>query len=150
MKESVIQNARALGLDVEVQRLESSTRTVSDAARAIGCEDGEIAKSIVFVADGDPIVCIASGAHRIDTGKLADALDVAEIRQASAEEVRAATGYAIGGVPPFGHGLPVVFDEALLGHSRVWAAAGDPHSLFRADPQALATCIGATVVDVGE
>jgi prolyl-tRNA editing enzyme YbaK/EbsC (Cys-tRNA(Pro) deacylase) len=150
VKESVILNARALGLDVEVQRLESSTRTVSDAARAVGCEEGEIAKSIVFVADGDPIVCIASGAHRIDTRKLADALDVAEIRQASAEEVRAATGYAIGGVPPFGHGLPVVFDEALLRHSRVWAAAGDPHSLFCADPHELASCIGANVVDVGE
>jgi prolyl-tRNA editing enzyme YbaK/EbsC (Cys-tRNA(Pro) deacylase) len=150
VKESVILNARALGLDVEVHRLESSTRTVGDAARAVGCEEGEIAKSIVFVADGDPIVCIASGAHRIDTGKLADALDVAEIRQASAEEVRAATGFAIGGVPPFGHGLPVVFDEALLRHPRVWAAAGDPHSLFCADPQQLAGCTGAMVVDVGE
>jgi prolyl-tRNA editing enzyme YbaK/EbsC (Cys-tRNA(Pro) deacylase) len=150
VKESVIRDARSLGLDVEVQRLESSTRTVGDAARAVGCEEGEIAKSIVFVADGDPIVCIASGAHRIDTGKLADALDVAEIRQASAEEVRAATGFAIGGVPPFGHGLPVVFDEALLRHSRVWAAAGDPHSLFCADPQKLARCTGATVLDVGE
>jgi prolyl-tRNA editing enzyme YbaK/EbsC (Cys-tRNA(Pro) deacylase) len=150
VKESVILNARALGLDVEVQRLESSTRTVSDAARAVGCEEGEIAKSIVFVADGDPIVCIASGEHRIDTAKLAEALDVAEIRQASAEEVRAATGFAIGGVPPFGHGLPVVFDEALLRHPRVWAAAGDPHSLFCADPQALASCTGAKVLDVGE
>jgi prolyl-tRNA editing enzyme YbaK/EbsC (Cys-tRNA(Pro) deacylase) len=150
VKESVILNARALGLDVEVQRLESSTRTVSDAARAVGCEEGEIAKSIVFVADGDPIVCIASGEHRIDTAKLAEALDVAEIRQASAEEVRAATGFAIGGVPPFGHGLPVVFDEALLRHPRVWAAAGDPHSLFCADPQELASCTGAKVLDVGE
>jgi prolyl-tRNA editing enzyme YbaK/EbsC (Cys-tRNA(Pro) deacylase) len=150
VKESVIRKARALGLDVKVQRLESSTRTVGDAARAVGCEEGEIAKSIVFVADGDPIVCIASGAHRIDTGKLAAALDVAEIRQASAEEVRAATGFAIGGVPPFGHGLPVVFDEALLRHSRVWAAAGDPHSLFCADPEKLASCTGARVLDVGE
>jgi prolyl-tRNA editing enzyme YbaK/EbsC (Cys-tRNA(Pro) deacylase) len=150
VKESVLLNARALGLDVEVRRLDSSTRTVSEAARAVGCEEGEIAKSIVFVADGDPVVCIASGAHRIDTAKLADALDVAEIRQASAEEVRAATGYAIGGVPPFGHGLPVVFDEALLRHPRVWAAAGDPHSLFCADPHELASCTGAKVLDVGE
>jgi prolyl-tRNA editing enzyme YbaK/EbsC (Cys-tRNA(Pro) deacylase) len=150
VKERVIRNARSLGLDVEVQRLESSTRTVSDAARAVGCQEAEIAKSIVFVADGDPIVCIASGAHRVDTDKLADALDVAEVRQASAEEVRAATGFAIGGVPPFGHGLPVVFDEALLRHASVWAAAGDPHSLFRADPQQLASCTGARVLDVGE
>jgi prolyl-tRNA editing enzyme YbaK/EbsC (Cys-tRNA(Pro) deacylase) len=150
LKESVILNARALGLEVQVQRLEPSTRTVSDAAQAVGCQEGEIAKSIVFVADGDPIVCIASGEHRIDPAKLADALDVAEVRQASAQEVRAATGYAIGGVPPFGHGLPVVFDEALLRHQRVWAAAGDPHSLFCADPRELAGCTAATVVDVGE
>jgi prolyl-tRNA editing enzyme YbaK/EbsC (Cys-tRNA(Pro) deacylase) len=150
MKQSVIVNARALGLDVEVQHLDSSTRTVPEAAEAVGCEPSEIAKSIVFVADGDPVVCIASGAHRIDPGKLADALDVAEVRQASAQEVRAATGYAIGGVPPFGHGLPVVFDEALLRHDRVWAAAGDPHSLFCADPRKLADCTGAEIVEVGE
>jgi prolyl-tRNA editing enzyme YbaK/EbsC (Cys-tRNA(Pro) deacylase) len=150
LKERVIHDARALGLDVEVQRLDASTRTVADAAAAVGCEASEIAKSIVFVADGDPVVCIASGAHRIDTGKLADALDVAEVRQASPEEVRAATGFAIGGVPPFGHGLPVVFDEALLRHERVWAAAGDPHSLFCADPRKLADCTAANVLDVGE
>jgi prolyl-tRNA editing enzyme YbaK/EbsC (Cys-tRNA(Pro) deacylase) len=150
MKQSVIVNARELGLDVEVQHLDSSTRTVAQAAEAVGCEASEIAKSIVFVADGDPVVCIASGAHRIDPGKLADALDVAEVRQASAQEVRAATGYAIGGVPPFGHGLPVVFDEALLRHDRVWAAAGDPHSLFCADPRKLAACTGAEIVEVGE
>jgi prolyl-tRNA editing enzyme YbaK/EbsC (Cys-tRNA(Pro) deacylase) len=150
VKQSVIQNARALGLEVQIQRLEASTRTVGDAAKAVGCGEAEIAKSIVFVADGDPVVCIASGEHRIDTSKLADALDVAEVRQATAEEVRAATGFAIGGVPPFGHGLPVVFDEALLNHERVWAAAGDPHSLFCADPKKLAGCTGAEVVDVGQ
>ena len=146
----MIINARALGLEVEVQRLDASTRTVADAAAAVGCEAAEIAKSIVFVADGDPVVCIASGEHRIDTGKLADALDVAEVRQASAQEVRAATGFAIGGVPPFGHGLPVVFDEALLRHERVWAAAGDPHSLFCANPRKLADCTQAEIVEVGE
>ena len=150
MKQSVILNARELGLDVEVQHLDSSTRTVAEAAAAVGCDASEIAKSIVFVADGDPVVCIASGAHRIDPGKLADALDVAEVRQASAQEVRAATGYAIGGVPPFGHGLPVVFDEALLRHDRIWAAAGDPHSLFCADSRKLADCTDSEIVDVGE
>jgi prolyl-tRNA editing enzyme YbaK/EbsC (Cys-tRNA(Pro) deacylase) len=150
MKESVIRNARELGLNVEVQRLESSTRTVGDAARAVGCQEAEIAKSIVFIADGDPVVCIASGEHRIDPEKLADALDCAEVRQAAAGEVRAATGYPIGGVPPFGHGLPVIFDEALLRHERVWAAAGDPHSLFRVDPRTLADCTGAKLAQVGQ
>lgn len=150
MNDKVIRGARELGLEVRVQRLEASTRTVGDAARAVGCQEAEIAKSIVFIADGDPIVCIASGEHRIDTEKLADALDVAQVRQASAAEVRAATGFAVGGVPPFGHSLPVIFDEALLGHERVWAAAGDPHSLFCVSPRELADCTGCTVLAVGQ
>jgi prolyl-tRNA editing enzyme YbaK/EbsC (Cys-tRNA(Pro) deacylase) len=148
VKQRVIQGARELGLEVDVQRLGESTRTVADAAQAVGCQEAEIAKSIVFIADGDPVVCIASGEHRIDPDKLADALDVAEVRQASAAEVRAATGYAIGGVPPFGHDLPVVFDEALLRHDRIWAAAGDPHSLFCVAPRELADCVSATVAPV--
>jgi prolyl-tRNA editing enzyme YbaK/EbsC (Cys-tRNA(Pro) deacylase) len=77
-------------------------------------------------------------------------LDVAEVRQAAADEVRAATGFAIGGVPPFGHDLPVLFDEALLRHERVWAAAGDPHSLFEVDPRELCRCVEARVVAVGD
>ena len=149
MRDRVANSARSLGLVVEVQRLERSTRTVSDAALAMGCQEAEIAKSIVFVADGDPVVCVASGRHRIDPDKLADALDVAEVRQAGADEVRAATGFAIGGVPPFGHDLPVILDEALLLHERVWAAAGDPHSLFAIDPRELARCTSARVAAVG-
>ena len=149
MRDRLAECARELGLDMRVQRLEASTRTVRDAAEAVGCSEAEIAKSIVFVADGDPVVCVASGRHRIDTDKLADVLDVAEVRQAAADEVRAATGFAIGGVPPFGHDLPVLFDESLLDHDRVWAAAGDPHSLFCVDPRELADCIRARVVAVG-
>jgi prolyl-tRNA editing enzyme YbaK/EbsC (Cys-tRNA(Pro) deacylase) len=149
MRDQVATSARELGLQVEIKRLEASTRTVGDAAEAVGCQEAEIAKSIVFVADGEPVVCIASGSHRIDTDKLTDALDVAEVRQATADEVRAATGFAIGGVPPLGHGLPVVFDEALLDHSRIWAAAGDTHSLFCTDPRKLADCTSATVAAIG-
>jgi prolyl-tRNA editing enzyme YbaK/EbsC (Cys-tRNA(Pro) deacylase) len=150
MRDRLADCARELGLDVRVTRLDASTRTVKDAAEAVGCDEAEIAKSIVFVADGDPVVCVASGRHRVDTDKLADILDVAEVRQAAAEEVRAATGFAIGGVPPFGHDLPVLFDETLLDHDRVWAAAGDPHSLFCVEPRKLADCIRARVVAVGE
>jgi prolyl-tRNA editing enzyme YbaK/EbsC (Cys-tRNA(Pro) deacylase) len=150
VRDRLAECARELGIRVQVQRLEASTRTVADAAVAVGCEEGEIAKSIVFVADGDPIVCVASGRHRVDTEKVADALDVAEVRQAAAEEVRAATGFAIGGVPPFGHDLPVLFDEELLRHQRVWAAAGDPNSLFEVDPRELASCIRARIVALGE
>jgi prolyl-tRNA editing enzyme YbaK/EbsC (Cys-tRNA(Pro) deacylase) len=149
MRDRLAESARQLGLPLRVQRLAASTRTVKDAAVAVGCHEAEIAKAIVFVADGDPVVCVASGRHRIDTDKLADALDVAEVRQAAADEVRAATGFAIGGVPPFGHDLPVLFDESLLEHERVWAAAGDPHSLFEVDPRELARCVRARVVAVG-
>ncbi|HYN91715.1 MAG TPA: YbaK/EbsC family protein [Thermoleophilaceae bacterium] len=150
MRDRLAECARELGIQVQVQRLEASTRTVADAAVAVGCEEAEIAKSIVFVADGDPVVCVASGQHRVDIDKVADALDVAEVRQAAAEEVRAATGFAIGGVPPFGHDLPVLFDEDLLRHRRVWAAAGDPQSLFEVDPRELARCIRARIVALGE
>jgi prolyl-tRNA editing enzyme YbaK/EbsC (Cys-tRNA(Pro) deacylase) len=150
MRSRLAECARDLGLEIDVRRLEASTRTVKEAAIAVGCEESEIAKSIVFVADGDPVVCIASGRHRIDTDRLADVLDVAEVRQAAADEVRASTGFAIGGVPPFGHDVPIVFDESLLEHGRVWAAAGDPHSLFCVDPRKLAECVKARVVAVGE
>jgi prolyl-tRNA editing enzyme YbaK/EbsC (Cys-tRNA(Pro) deacylase) len=150
MRERLAECARQLGLQVQVQRLGASTRTVKDAAVAVGCQEAEIAKSIVFVVDGEPVVCVASGRHRIDPDKVADALDAAVVRQAAADEVRAATGFAIGGVPPFGHDVPILFDESLLEHSRVWAAGGDPHSLFAVDPRELARCVKARVVAVGE
>jgi prolyl-tRNA editing enzyme YbaK/EbsC (Cys-tRNA(Pro) deacylase) len=149
MRDRLAECARELGLEVQVQRLNASTRTVKEAAEAVGCAESEIAKAIVFVADGDPVLCVASGRHRIDPDKIADTLDVAEVRMAGADEVRAATGYAIGGVPPFGHDLPVLFDESLMEHDRIWAAAGDPHSLFCVDPRRLADCIRARVVPVG-
>ena len=150
MRDKVVATARSLGLEVEVRQLEESTRTVGDAAQAMGCGEAEIAKSLVFVCDGEPVLCIASGEHRVDTDKLASAFDCAQVRQASPDEVRAATGFPIGGVPPFGHDLPVVLDEALLRHKRVWAAGGDGHSLFCVDPQELASCTGAKVAPVGD
>ncbi len=149
MRDRLADCARELGIRVQVQRLEASTRTVADAAVAVGCEEAEIAKSIVFVADGDPVVCVTSGRHRVDTDKVADALDVAEVRQAAAEEVRAATGFAIGGVPPFGHDLPVLFDEELLSHRRVWAAAGDPPSHCQVAPRERAPRIRARIGALG-
>ncbi len=85
--------ARELGLDVEVTTLDRPTRTVQEAASAVGCQDGEIAKSLVFVCDGDPVLVVASGAHRVDMDKVADILDCAEVRQATPDEVRVATGF---------------------------------------------------------
>jgi prolyl-tRNA editing enzyme YbaK/EbsC (Cys-tRNA(Pro) deacylase) len=150
MRSKVKDAARDLGLDVELKTLEDSTRTVKDAAGAIGCEPGQIAKSIVFVMDGEPVVVVASGRHRVDEDKVCAALDCAEGRQASPDEVRASTGFAIGGVPPIGHGLPVVFDPALLDYELIYAAGGDGNTLFEVAPRALAACIHALVAPVGE
>src|SRR5947209_10451703 len=110
MKERVISAARALGLYVEVRTLDVPTRTVAEAAAAVGVDPAQIAKTLVFVADGEPVLVVASGAHRVDTDKLAEACDCAEIRQASADEVRAATGYPVGAVSPLGPGLRAIFD----------------------------------------
>ncbi|HYI35817.1 MAG TPA: YbaK/EbsC family protein [Thermoleophilaceae bacterium] len=148
MREKVVESGRTLGLKIDVRYMEDSTATAQEAAGVLGCQQAQIAESLVFVADGDPVVCVASGAHRVDLDLLADTLDVAEIRQASPDEVRAATGYCVGGVPPFGHDLPVVLDEDLLGHERIWAAGGDGHSLFDVDPRRLAECTHARVARV--
>jgi prolyl-tRNA editing enzyme YbaK/EbsC (Cys-tRNA(Pro) deacylase) len=148
MREKVIDRARQLGLKVDVRSLDKSTATAGDAATAVGCEKAQIAKSLVFVADGEPLLCIAAGDHRVDLHKLCDAVDCAELRQASPEEVRVATGFAVGGVAPIGHDLPVIFDEALLEHDQIWAAAGDGHSVFAIDPRKLVSCTNAQVADV--
>ena len=96
-------------------------------------------KSLVFLADAQPIVCLVSGSNRVDTARLATAIGAAKIDRADADAVREATGYAVGGVPPFGHAqpLPVYCDRDLLAFDVVWAAAGTPMSVFSADPNAL-------------
>ena len=149
MREKVNAKARELGLDVEVTTLDRPTRTVQEAASAVGCDAAEIAKSLVFVCDGEPVLVIASGVHRVDVDKVADVLDCAEIRQATPDEVRVSTGFSVGGVAPFGHDLPVVLDETLLDHEQVWAAGGDGNTLFSVEPHKLADCIHAQVADVG-
>lgn len=150
MRSKVKEAARELGLELELRTLEESTATVAEAAAALGVEPGQIAKSIVFVMDGEPVVVVASGRHRIDENKVCDALDCAEGRQASADEVRAATGFPIGGVPPIGHGLPVVFDTALLEYDEIYAAGGDGNTLFGVAPRKLAGSVHALVAPVGE
>src|SRR3954469_6302209 len=150
MRSKVKEAARELGLDVELKTLDDSTATVQQAATAIGCETGQIAKSIVFVMDGEPVVVVASGRHRIDNAKVCEALDCAEGRMASADEVRAATGFPIGGVPPIGHNLPVIFDSALLDYEVIYAAGGDGNTLFEVAPRHLAGCVRALVAPIGE
>src|SRR4051794_4828064 len=114
MRSKVKEAARELGLAIELKTLDDSTATVAEAANALGVVEGQIAKSIVFVMDGAPVVAAASGRPRIAGEKVCAALDCAGGRMAWGEEVRAATGSPMGGFPPIGHGLPVVFDTALL------------------------------------
>ena len=115
-----------------VRQIPDSTRTSAEAAAALGVEVGQIAKSLVFLADGGPVMVVASGADRVDTAKLSAHLGGAAITRADADAVRAATGYPIGGVSPAGldRSLPVLVDRALAGFDEVWAAAGTPNAVF--------------------
>jgi prolyl-tRNA editing enzyme YbaK/EbsC (Cys-tRNA(Pro) deacylase) len=135
----VVDAAAGAGLAIEVLRFPAGTRTAEDAARAVGCRVGQIVKSLVFVVDGDPVIALVSGADRLDPARLAAAMQATDVRRADGDEVRAATGYAIGGVPPLGHAgdLPVLMDEHLLLEPEVWAAAGLPDAVFRVTPDAL-------------
>jgi prolyl-tRNA editing enzyme YbaK/EbsC (Cys-tRNA(Pro) deacylase) len=113
----------ARGLKVEVQDLPDSTRTAADAATACGCETGQIVKSLVFMVDDKPTMVLCAGDRRVE--QIAG-------RPATADEARAATGFAIGGIPPLGHDreLPTIVDESLRRFDRVWAAAGTPNAVF--------------------
>jgi Cys-tRNA(Pro) deacylase len=144
--------AKELGLEIKVREFPEGTRTAEDAARAIGVTVGQIVKSLVFLADGKPIVCLVSGPNRLDTKRLASAIGAAKIDRADADSAREATGYAVGGVPPFGHTqpLPVYCDRDLLAYDVVWAAAGTPKNVFSAEPNALVAASKATVVDLKE
>jgi prolyl-tRNA editing enzyme YbaK/EbsC (Cys-tRNA(Pro) deacylase) len=150
MKDKVVKAARDLGLEVDVRTLAQPTRTVTEAASAVGCGDAQIAKTLVFVADGDPVLVVASGAHRVDEERLADIFDVAAVRKASADEVRVATGYPVGGVSPLGCSLPVAFDEDLLRFDQIFVAGGDGNTLFAVEPRKLAEAVAARVVRVAE
>ena len=139
----------ALALECEVLTLPGSTRTAEEAAEAVGCTVGEIAKSLVFRAGERAVVAIMSGDNRLDTGKLAGALGQS-VSRADADFVRAATGFAIGGVPPLGHAtaIPVFMDADLFRFERIWAAAGSPFSVFAIEPRRLRDAGGAAVLEL--
>jgi len=124
----------ARGLEVEVRVLPDSTRTAAEAAEACGCEVGQIVKSLVFVVDDRPTMVLCAGDRRVSA---------VDGRPASAEEARAATGFAIGGIPPLGHDadLPTVVDESLARFDRIWCAAGTPHAVFETSYDALVAAI---------
>jgi len=148
--ERFLEGARVLGHPVEVRRFPQGTKTAEDAARAIGCEVGQIVKSLVFVAGGLPVLALTSGANRVDTSRLAALTGASGARRASPEEARAATGFAVGGTPPFGHPEPVrtFLDRDLLGFEEIWAAAGTPDSVFRTTPGELRRTALAQVADL--
>ncbi len=138
------------GVELRVTRYPEGTRTARDAAAAVGCELGQIVKSLVFVAGGRVVVALVSGADRVDTERLGVAAGAADSRQARAGEVQQATGFAIGGVPPFGHTRPLetFCDRRLLDFDVVWAAAGTPDACFPVAPGELARLADASVVDI--
>lgn len=140
------------GLHSQVRTLTDSTRTAAEAAAALGCEVGAIASSLVFLADGEPILVLTSGSHRVDTGLLARQIGAAAITRADAARVREATGQPIGGVAPLGHPSPVTtyIDVELKKHGELWAAAGTPHSVFEISYDDLRSLTGATEVTVEE
>jgi prolyl-tRNA editing enzyme YbaK/EbsC (Cys-tRNA(Pro) deacylase) len=144
--------AQDRGLSIEVREFPQGTKTAEAAARAVGCEVGQIVKSLVFAADGTPFVALTSGANRADTSRLAEVLGVSEVRRASPEEAREATGFAIGGTPPFGYPGPVrvLMDRDLLGYEVVWAAAGTPQAVFPIRPDDLLRASGAEPADFKE
>jgi Cys-tRNA(Pro) deacylase len=142
----------AAGVEAAIVEFAESTRTAQDAARAVGTSVAQIVKSLVFVADGRPILVLASGANRVDMAKLARLANAAQVDKAPAETTRAATGFSIGGVPPVGHlaPLPVYVDETLMHYDVVYAAAGTPHAVFPIAPAALARVTSGTVADLAE
>ena len=143
--------ARALGLAIEVRQMPASTRTAEDAAATCGCALGQIVKSLVFRgrASGEPVLLLVSGVNRVNEKGLVAVLGEA-VKRVDADAVRALTGFAIGGIPPFGHAtrLRTVLDRDLLAHDVVWAAAGTPDCVFAVAPQALAEAVGAIVATV--
>ena len=146
----VVEAGAAIGLTVEPVRFPEGTKTAIDAANAIGCDVGQIVKSLIFAVDGEVVLAYVSGANQLDEAKLADAAGGLRCSRVDADAVRTATGFPIGGVPPFGHAtdLRVFIDPDLLQYDVVWAAAGTWHDVFALTPSQLVAASGGIVVDV--
>jgi prolyl-tRNA editing enzyme YbaK/EbsC (Cys-tRNA(Pro) deacylase) len=144
--------ARDRGLSLEILRFPEGTKTAPDAARAVGCDVGQIVKSLVFLAGTEPILALTSGANRADLERLAKLVGGVAVRRADAEEARAATGFGIGGTPPFGFSgrVRVFMDADLLRYDEIWAAAGTPDAVFRTTPEELRTAARAEVAEFKE
>ena len=146
----VIAAAAERGLTIEVRQFPEGTKTAQDAATAIGVEVGAIVKSLIFAVDGEVVLAYVSGANQLDERKLAAAAGAVKAERVDADTVRAATGFPIGGVPPFGHATPlqVFIDPDLLAFAEVWAAAGTWNDVFAIAPDDLVRASGGKVVDL--
>ena len=140
------------GLDLAIKQFSVSTRTAQDAAEAVGCELAQIVKSLVFVVNGEPTMALVCGANRLDLKKLAGLCEVGKkkVKRASADIVREATGFAIGGVPPFGHAqsLRLFIDQDFWQYDLIWAAAGTPNTVFPITPDDLKRVTQGVVADL--
>lgn len=150
--QKVADHARDSGVDIEVIEFEIPTRTAQQAAAALGCTVAQIVKSLVFAVDGQPTMALVSGGNQLDEKKLAAACGVGrgKVKRAPAEMVRAATGYAIGGVPPFAHAtrMPVYIDADFEQFEVIWAAAGTPNTVFALTPAQLIEITRGTPLDL--
>ncbi len=150
--QKVADAARELGLVIEIVEFAQTTRSAPEAAEAIGTTLAQIVKSLCFVVAGQPVIALVSGVNQLDERKLAQLQGVRrkQVKRADAEVVKKATGFSIGGVPPFGHltKLPIYVDEDLLQFEVVWAAAGTPFAVFAIAPEDLVRGCGGTAVDL--
>jgi prolyl-tRNA editing enzyme YbaK/EbsC (Cys-tRNA(Pro) deacylase) len=153
----VVEAAARKGVELRIVVLEATTHTAEDAARALGAELGQIVKSLVFVAPREeaghePVVCLVSGANRVDIARLAAVAGEPGVRRATAREARDLTGFAIGGIPPVGHahGVRVVMDPDLGRYTEVWAAAGADRAVFPIAPAALRALANAVVAPIAD
>lgn len=146
----VVEAARALGLEIVPRRFPDGTKTAADAAAAIGVELGQIVKSLIFAVDGEVVLAYVSGSNQLDEKKLALAAGGLKCTRVDADVVRQATGFPIGGVPPFGHStqLRVFVDPDLLQYDEVWAAAGTWNDVFGANPNDIVRVAGGVVTDL--
>ena len=146
----VMDAARQRGLEVEVRSFPDGTRTAVEAATAIGVAVGQIVKSLVFAVDDEIVMALVSGVNQLDEQRLAVAAGGTECGRVDADAVRAATGFPIGGVAPFGHTtqLRIFVDPDLLQFDEVWAAAGTWHDVFGVEPRTLVEASGGVVTDL--
>lgn len=141
-----------LGVKGEIRALPESARTAALAAAQVGCEVGAIANSLIFTADGGPLLVMTSGAHRVDTDRVARLVGAAAVDRTDAKSVREWTGQAIGGVAPVGHPRPIrtLVDTWLEQYGQIWAAAGHPHTVFPTTYAELLRITNGSPAEVGE